>query len=1023
MDDLRRYELWNTLTVPTIKDVMRKLRISPLSGRKADLITRIIASISDILPEILHQHHVNINPNTPETNIILSFVSQLLETSPLTSKDTDDPDSTLRRYRYGKAHRQGFFSFKDLPTLKMMYLDGSKIYFQNTLASSVRYLISNTNYLQYRGDFVDSVLDARAEWVATIPFERLGADAIRFLKGEAPIENNVSFGVDKLEAFQEEGFLFWRITNHNTVFETLPYGLSYCGKYGYGLIEVDGIKTDVFNPKTHDSDYDLDNIYKLCSIFWPQLRREMHVFEAAHPRKLNIMVIGTKPIRTNHPVYSILNLGVILATLMQVQSNETPHESKMMMVKEYLCSLPEPPEITLGQRQQLAKWAEKHPQQLYPSFPELTSLTYVIEDLFPSDLLHQVLEELDLNPPIILVDKPLSLIPVEHLRSLMIMSEAFPNLEYIISQTTFRQMEEASLFDNVVFQEYLTTIVNQPLDVVRVGDLVPLIYYMTCRGFTFDSTETIHFQDDDERDEAYYYVVFIGSSYFACQIQDAGGLGDIESTANSINEEIISSLDSLEYDLNIIRRLLNIVDESHLLSVEAFKTILQRGYIYPLPIEAKIVERYHLFASLTPFTVQLLQDLILNNNTILTPSVFATYTNQRNNTLQKVILDCNGDMFKLISSLGMSVPPTITSNEGIERYVLDNFKYYSQYVRRSSNGPYRHDAMSDQETWQQIGGYIGYSSRPDLLAIYTDFKIGRSLFFVPYQRQCVNQYTQIGDDTTDETMFIIAFGNKDKYTCYTLEDLLGNFQPRGEANDTYDYIIFEHDSLIPTKMEKKIIIWLKQLLTIYTLPTIPELIRTQSQQVLDALILIENKYRQLNDKEREYLRTFTVFDSKCQKLILDWLREAFHVAMYMRQWQGPGHPFPLSQNQTKGKMFPDGKYREITEKDKDKFTRDQLDDQLAPFIGRTQEIENELSTLCLPGLTFLMELLMIDYRNSDYLILENSPIKSTWRGVCSGDMCIRQWSRRIVITTAHYLVLFNNENITGFDASLIEEVI
>jgi hypothetical protein len=587
---------------------------------------------------------------------------------------------------------------------------------------------------------------------------------------------------------------------------------------------------------------------------------------------------------------------------------------------------------------------------------------------------------------------------------------------------TIQQMEESLLFDNVEFKNYLSTIVNQSLeDIVGCPNMGPFIYYMTCRGFTYNPTEVLDLDFDEDEDEQGYYILFRDSSYFACQIQDAGGLGSIDSEANPINDTIIKLLHSAEIDLYMMCRFLRIPKNGHLLTMPAFKRMLKRGYVNPLPIDVKVINRYNLFASFTPFTVQLLQRLINNNITeILTPAKFATYTDDYTKVLENLLIKCNGDVVQLQTRLGMTVPPFMVTQEEIETYILNNFIDHIEYLRRPSNHQqYSVIEMSDEEICRDMGGYVGYGSRQNLIDIYTYFAEGHHLFFVPYERKCINEYTQIGDNTSDPTIFIIALGNKNTYTCYTLEDLLGNFQPRGENGDIYDFTIFEHDSLVPTKLEKETITRLKYLLKIYSLSTIPEPIRTQAQDVLNAIILIEAKYRQVNEQERQYVITFKVFDPEHQKLIIDWVREAFYIGMYMRQWEGPGHAFPLTHHQTKLRMLRDNKHVKITEKDKDKFTRDELDDQLAPLISHTQQIEQKLPSQVLD---FLMNLPMIDYRNDAYLTLENSPIKLTWRGVCSGEMCIRQWSRRIVITMSRYLLLFGAESISGFDVASVEEV-
>jgi hypothetical protein len=1026
MESLTRLQSWTHLTIPTLKNVMKKLNMSPLTGRKGDLISRIVGIIDRDGPQIMINYNISLSNNVNHLGSVDYFVLQLLNStfSPYElhlqyEQASVDPIETLQKYKYGRGHTPNFFTNVDLDALKTEYLYRRLKYFQTSVTTNEKYFRINDNILPLQNNDIDPVLSLRSQWVSTFPFERLAADAIRYMNGQPPIENNVRLNVDKLEAFDEDGFLFWRITSHGTVFETLPYGLSYGDQYGYGLIEVDDIQINIFNSETGETTYPFQDIYELCQQFSRKVIRSMYEHHRdVHPQN-GIFIVPSKE------MYSILNLGHILRRLMSLNENEdiSPH-----IVREYLQSLPEPIDITLGQEHFLMKWFPQHPKYINGLYTPFPGIPHSLSDLIPDDLKTKLKNVLRLDEPRVFNIEAIQSVDIQFIRQLLIESNSIRdnNILDIVNTSSFAILKELGLIDNIDFQQYLRQIKSRFLNyvsfsrTVRIAMSFPsLVYYMACREFTYNSDE-IYLKISG----ATYDLIFENVSYVACQVQDLGGLGDTVDTSNPLEEDMVDMLlKTPDIEPNILCRLLHIPNEFHLMTLSSIRNILLRGYINPVCIDASVLERYHLFDTLTPFTRQLLKRLYYDQSDIMIRSLFAWNERDYYSPLRNVVVECDNNIPTLTRALGMSIPPFVEIANETQKYILNNFMFYREKVVNEHKTNKNVYELTDIEIFGEIGGYVGYNSCLDLYDIYNSFQNDNSIFFVPYERKCVNTFTQTGDDTNDPTIFIIGFGNKDKYTCYTLDDLLGNFQPRGEDDDIYEYIIFENESLIPTKLNETQIKWLILLLTIYSLPDIPEPIKSEAQKVLNALILIENKYRQLNEKEKTYRATFRRLDTTCRDLIIKWLHEAFYVGMYMRQWDGPGHPFPMTLQQTQQKMINHQiTANDITEKVKQEYTRDQLDDRLSPLIGHTQDIENELLKQCSQP-QFLMDLPLVDYINDKYLLLENSPIKSKWKGVCSGEMCIRQWSRLIVITMNYYLLLFINQNIPQFNPKLVEKII
>ena len=188
--------------------------------------------------------------------------------------------------------------------------------------------------------------------------------------------------------------------------------------------------------------------------------------------------------------------------------------------------------------------------------------------------------------------------------------------------------------------------------------------------------------------------------------------------------------------------------------------------------------------------------------------------------------------------------------------------------------------------------------------------------------------------------------------------------------------------------------------------------------IKDALVQARYPIKQAYiDKMNFYIDEFKVQQSSEFQRILplrSWYRQSdnnksilkqvfikyFEIGMYMRQWKGPGNPYPLLKRQTGETVEALGRTPE--------WVQTNVDKAIPIFTNELDKLPEILRTLIWS--------LPVYYVGDDGQPEKmNRTIQSRYNQVTSGVFCIRLASAPWSYTGAYYLKFVTGENIAGFD--------
>ena len=383
--------------------------------------------------------------------------------------------------------------------------------------------------------------------------------------------------------------------------------------------------------------------------------------------------------------------------------------------------------------------------------------------------------------------------------------------------------------------------------------------------------------------------------------------------------------------------------------------------------------------------------------------------------IEPLILAINEDTVdQIITNIGMIVP---LSAENKLKYLLDNIVEYRDIFTRiikrirslkqleksgtASKIKY-FNQLTDNEILSTTNAYLPYTSRLDLVkkaASCIAYKgkskernnITTDQFFTPIARKkeyILNHETIMGTDVQDLDTFMVAYGTATGYRLYEVDDLYGAFHV-DEDDGTFD---FRHPEDITQSFDQTSINRLVDLLKAY--PQNDELDRLQERiqqgvAIMEEMIeedeVVCKRLAQLDRHERETMKTLLI--------------HIFEMGMYMRRWKGPGHPYPLIEEDTIIRGFdPEGlvidTYSSINH----------IADNLSPTMNQ-----------------FYNELPLVRYIKGKIKV-SNLSTRPYITKVFSGKECIRMASIYLVSSGYHYLKVHFSHGIPGFDKQQIESI-
>lgn len=147
----------------------------------------------------------------------------------------------------------------------------------------------------------------------------------------------------------------------------------------------------------------------------------------------------------------------------------------------------------------------------------------------------------------------------------------------------------------------------------------------------------------------------------------------------------------------------------------------------------------------------------------------------------------HAEMEKYIAGYSLETIPQIVKSLGLVSCLsMHDITYFALSIRECiplfephKAGSIKH--MTDTQILNRLDVLVAYASRGGLISRAEDLLNGGTGFFVPYTRKGVNAVTSTGAPITD-SVFTIAYGTLEKYTCYTPEDLNEGFASRGDGD-------------------------------------------------------------------------------------------------------------------------------------------------------------------------------------------------------------------------------------------------
>lgn len=357
---------------------------------------------------------------------------------------------------------------------------------------------------------------------------------------------------------------------------------------------------------------------------------------------------------------------------------------------------------------------------------------------------------------------------------------------------------------------------------------------------------------------------------------------------------------------------------------------------------------------------------------------------------------------QLAVQVGMIIPPTVTNPR--EYYLNNVTEYFRIFGRnpqllqpltvtraRAVQPPTRLLAQyTDEEIIRGLGAYVNYQSRENLLAQYSSLLGTGQLFFIPFERGCVNEYTLLGTQTNDPTQFVVAFGNLNNYMCYDPEEFLMVFTRVAEietgAQGDFAFVRPENRAQAFTR---------EQVLQLAALaPLFPEQLEPVRARIAEGIAMLEMQNRIAADTRRDFLRIAEPYRGQIREIFL----QLFYTGMYMRRWGGPGCPYPLKRQATERRVLPDP--------------------EVLAALVRVREM---LDALPRNVRQYIWDLPALEYRSGDY----NREVRTIGYYITEvgrGAYCIRMASSKFITTGYAYLLTLLNETIADFDIREMELV-
>lgn len=461
----------------------------------------------------------------------------------------------------------------------------------------------------------------------------------------------------------------------------------------------------------------------------------------------------------------------------------------------------------------------------------------------------------------------------------------------------------------------------------------------------------------------------------------------------------------------LLKRLLKIAnfDNYETLSIDDMIFILSRGRIKSYDI-LRFIRRYNFLNGLPEparNAIIILYHVGLGDISKLPLNPFEAYITEANN---------EASIDSLARKVGMIIPPEqiketyYFSNINEYRLLLDKQPVKTDLntlsVKMASSRRIILRDYSDVMIFNTIQAYFNYDSRANLLENALNLFTNNG-FFVPLHRNCRNDETLDLENTNDPNVFIIAYGTVTEYTCYELSDYIGSISsseelPHPEANNRNSI----HYQKLFSFEEVQKLLKLANSFANKIPPT--EIIELENLVTSIAATIIER-----DNYSSEIYDIYKNFDGTEKTAFEEAIMKIFETGMYMRQWRGPGHPYPLKTNQTLaiGNNANDRLETPQTEIGINvTISYNALRDILQSTTGRVRNLFNGLNIMGI-------------HRHTREYYKRGGTFGEILSQVINGTYCIRMASIRFAVSGYYYMEQVVGKPIAGMHPSQLDSVI
>jgi hypothetical protein len=294
---------------------------------------------------------------------------------------------------------------------------------------------------------------------------------------------------------------------------------------------------------------------------------------------------------------------------------------------------------------------------------------------------------------------------------------------------------------------------------------------------------------------------------------------------------------------------------------------------------------------------------------------------------------------------------------------------------------------TDRELLDAFEILPAYSTRSELVTTLAE-RMDLNGFFIPLAIRCRNEKTTLLSLTREPGLILVGYGTVLSYWGYEMDELLGAFYPEGSSGGP---IVYRR----PERPQKT---WsVEEMRDLYRLlGSLPgsEALRYH---------LYQSFLRDPDNGSTELINTFIQYSAEQKHYIDTWLKLLFDTAMYMRRWEGPGHPYPLRSYQTHVNEIPDVAVSQgLIE----------LDRLTATFDGAT--------------LNFILALREVRHYQTTQLlgryVVTTLPLTRILERIRNEEECIRMASSDLIISTNYYHELLFGSSFPDFEVSELQHI-